>query len=224
MFKENQEVGNKVIFWDFVERENYLNYCLNFSQIVKLGYVIKGVTSDRHGSLISAIKTLFPPNSLPQIPHQYCLVHLQRFCQTLLTQKPQTQTGIQLLELARSLNSINSHYEANIWLKWFQRLEKRHQGLIRERSYLKDDETGKRTWWYTHKNLRRAFKTLDNSKEHLFLYLDYLDLPKDINGLEAEFSHLKGKLNLHKGLKRERKINLIRWYFYLKSKEENFSE
>lgn len=136
VFKE----GVNIIFWDFVERENYINYCLDLAKIAKLGYVIKGVTSDRHGSLISAIKTLFP-----NVPHQYCLVHLQRFSQSLLTQKPQTQAGKDLLEITRLLNSIPNHYEANIWLKWLQRYEKRYLKEISQRSYFKNEE-GKLTW------------------------------------------------------------------------------
>lgn len=206
------KTGSNIIFWDFVERENYFSYCLNLIQIVKLGYLIKGITSDRHSSLISAVKTVLPPN----IPHQHCLVHLQRFCQSLLTQKPKTEAGLKLLELVKFLNKITNHYEKNLWLLWFQRLGERYQSLIKERTYLKD-ENGKITWWYTHKNLRRAFRTLENSKENLFLYLDYPGLPKDTNGLEAEFSHLKRKLSLHRGLKRERKANLVKWFFYLKS-------
>ena len=59
--------------------------------------------------------------------------------------------------------------------------------------------------------------TLKATRDSLFLYLDYPDLPKDTNGLEAEFSHLKQKLGAHRGMKRSRKINFIRWYFYLKS-------
>jgi len=215
VYKEDKKAGNEIIFWNFAERENYLSYCLNLAQITNLGYVIKGITSDRHPSLVSALKTLFPPD----FPHQYCLVHLQRFCQSLLTQKPQTQAGRELLELVRHLNTITSHYEANIWLKWLKRWQERHSLLIKERTYFQD-EFGRKTWWYTHKNLRRAFRTIESSKDHLFLYLDYPGLAKDINGLEAEFSHLKGKLNLHRGLKRERKINLIKWYFYFRSKEE----
>jgi len=108
VYKTGKGTESRIIFWDFVERENYLTCYLNFSQITKLGYMIKKITSDRHGNLISAIKTLSPPDSQSHIPHQYCLVHLQRFCQSLLTQKPQTQAGIQLLELVRSLNNINN--------------------------------------------------------------------------------------------------------------------
>ena len=208
--------GKEIIFWNFVERENYQHYCLDLAQIKSLGYQVKGVTSDRHGSLISVVRNL-----LPGIPHQHCLVHLQRFCQSLLTQKPQLQAGKELLELVRLLNTITTPYQKNIWLKWLERLSLRYESLIKERTYGENEETGKKTWWYTHKNLRRAFKTLQNSKDNLFLYLNYPHLPKDINGLEAEFSHLKRKLSLHRGLKRERKANFVKWYFFLKSTNQN---
>jgi hypothetical protein len=202
----------KFIFWDFTLRENYFSYCFNLAKIINLGYTIKGVTSDRHPSLISALKSLLPAD----IPNQHCLVHLQRFCQSLLTRNPKTEAGKQLLELIRFLNRINNHYEKNIWIKWFERLSERHEELIKERTYFRNEE-GKLTWWYTHKNLRRVFRTIERSKDNLFLYLDYPKLSKDINGLEAEFSHLKRKLSLHRGLKRSRKATFVKWYFYFKS-------
>lgn len=210
------KAGGKIIFWDFVLRENYFSYYFNLVQIIKLGYIIKGVTSDRHGSLVSALRSILPADIL----HQHCLVHLQRLRQSLLTKNPKTEAGRQLLELVRSLNRINNHYEKNIWLKWFERLVKRHDGLIKERTYFKNEE-GETTWWYTHKNLRRTFRTIQRSKDNLFFYLDYPKLSKDINGLEAEFSHLKRKLSLHRGLKRERKANFVKWYFYFKSINKN---
>lgn len=209
------KTDNQIIFWDFNLRENYSSYCLNLSQIKELGYLIKGITSDRLPSLVAAVKTVLPP----EIPHQYCLVHLQRFCQSFLTQKPKTQAGQDLLELSRFLNSIKTHYEARIWLQWLTRLTQRYQNLVKERTYLKD-EHNQVTWWYTHKNLRRVFRTLNTSKDNLFLYLDFPGLPKDINGLEAEFSHLKRKVSLHRGLKRRRKVNLVKWYFYFRSKRK----
>lgn len=210
------KAGKRIIFWDFVLRENYFFYCFNLIQIIKLGYLIKGVTSDRHPSLVSALKSALPPD----IPHQHCLVHLQRLCQSLLTRNPKTEAGKQLLELVRFLNKINSHYEKNVWLKWFEGLEERHEELIKERTYFKNEE-GKLTWWYTHKNLRRAFRTIQRSKDNLFLYLHYPKLPKDINGLEGEFSHLKTKLSIHRGLKRRRKASFVKWYFYFKSTGKN---
>ena len=197
-------------------REDYFSYLFNLVEITKLGYVIQGVTSDRHPGLVSALKPAFPTD----LPHQHCLVHLQRLSQSLLTRNPQTEAGKQLLELVKQLNKITTHYEANIWLRWFERLTKRHESLIKERTYFKDDN-GQTTWWSTHRNLRKVFRTIERSKDHLFVYLDYPNLPKDTNGLESEFSHLKTKLSIHRGLKRERKANFVKWYFYFKSTSKN---
>lgn len=208
------KAGQRIIFDSFTVRENYASYLLDLIKIIELGYEIKGVTSDGVTSLKSALRTLFENKENP-IPHQRCLVHLQRDCQALLTKKPETQAGVELLEIVKQINNIKNHYEKNIWIKWFERFEERNKEVLNQRTY--QEKEGKQTWWYTHKNLRRAYKTIKNSLPNLFLYLDYPNLPKDTNGLESEFSHLKRKLSLHRGLKRERKINFVKWYFYLKS-------
>ncbi len=208
------KAGQEIIFDSFTIRENYSSYLWDLIKMVELGYEVKGSTSDGCGSLDSALKTLFP-----NIPHQRCLVHLQRFCQTLLTRKPETNTGIELLEIVHVLNLIKTHYEKNIWIAWFRRFEERNKETLNQRTHQNKED--KITWWYTHKNLRRAYRTIKNSLGSLFLYLDYPNLPKDTNGLEAEFSHLKRKLSLHRGLKRHRKINFVKWYFYLKSQTGN---
>lgn len=208
VFKTNE----RVIFWDFIERENYGSYLSFLSQIKGFGYKVLGLTSDWHGSIVSAFTKAFPGK-----PHQRCLVHTQRFCQSLLTRNPETEAGKNLLELVHLLNGIKTPQEKKIWLAWLERFEFRYASMFNGRTYHQD---GKH-WWFTHRNLRRAFRTLRTTKEHLFFYLDNPNLSKDTNGLEAEFKHLKQKLSVHKGLKRERKINFIRWYFFLKSEFSN---
>ena len=209
------KAGKKIIFTSFTIRENYLSYLTDLIKIIQLGYEIKGVTSDGVKCLDSAIKTLFDDKQNP-IPHQRCLVHLQRDSQTFLTQRPETQAGVKLLEIVKQINNIENHYEKEIWIKWFERFEERNKEVLNQRSKGIHPKTGKLTWWYTHKNLRRTYRMIRNSLPNLFLYLDYPKLPKDTNGLEGEFSHLKRKLSLHRGLKRARKINLAKWYFNLK--------
>lgn len=207
VFKE----GANIIYWDFVVRENYFNYCLSFSHLKELGYFILGITSDWHGSLVSAVKTAFP-----DIPHQRCLVHTQRFCQSLLTRKPETEAGRNLLELVSLLNSVKNHNEKGAWIAWLTRFEKRYGELINQRTYGINKE-GKKGWWFTHRNLRRAFMTLKTSLPYLFIYLDNPQIGKDTNGLESEFSHLEDKLANRRGLKRSARINYLKWYCYLKS-------
>lgn len=203
---------DKILYWQFAQRENYVTYYSGLRWLSKAGYIICGVTSDWHGSIVAAVEFV-----VPNSPHQRCLVHTQRLTQSLLTQNPKTEAGQTLLDLIHFLNKLKSHYEARIWLLWLNRWKKRYEHLTKQRSYaIKDD--GTRTWWYTHKNVRRAFRTLWLTQKHLFLYLDYVGLDKDTNGLEANFAYLKEKLFVHRGLKRKRQLLFISWYLYFKSR------
>ena len=200
--------GKQIILWSLVERETYFDYSRLFVELHGLGYDILGLTSDWHGSIVASFANLFP-----SLPHQRCLVHTQRFSETLLTRKPKTEAGRQLLQISKHLNSIHTHYEKEIWIKWFLRWEQRHFAFIYQRSY----EQGTRHWWFTHKNTRRVYRSIKATLDHLFLYLDHQGLEKDTNGLEAEFTHLTDKLRIHHGLTRERRTNLVAWYFHFKS-------
>jgi len=102
VFKENKNI----ILWSFFNRETYLNYLYCFSKLVEMGYIVKSITSDKHGSLLGAVKTIFPA-----IPHQFCLVHIQRRCETLLTKNPETEAGKNLVDThghARGTFSLRS--------------------------------------------------------------------------------------------------------------------
>lgn len=211
MFKENKNI----IYWFYVNRENHLNYVLALSKLLELGYLVDSVTSDKHQSLIAVVRKY-----LPHATHQLCLVHIQRRCQTLLTQKPSSQAGIDLLTLVKYINQITNLYEKQIFLKWLARYELKYKHFLNHRTYSNNlTLNNNKTWWYTHKNLRKAFIHLKSSTPNMFHYLMDPNMPKDNNGLEAEFTHLKTKLKLHRGLTHQRRINFINWYWFLKSKK-----
>lgn len=205
-----------LIYWQYFHRETVQAYLIIFSRLRELGYEVQGVTSDWHGSIVGAVKLMFKGS----IPHQRCLVHTQRRCQRFLTKNPQSEAGKQLLELVKLLNRISKEYEKQIWIKMFERLEKRHSDFLKERTYGKKKD-GSKTWWYTHKNVRIAYRSIRSSIDHLFLYLEYESLDKDTNGIESEFSHLKQKTNTHRGLKRRRKIAAIYWYIFFVNQRRN---
>lgn len=208
------KTGRELIYWRHFSRENFFNYLTVFRELSESNYNVVGVTSDWHGSVVGVVKSTYP-----NIPHQRCLVHLQRSCETFLTKNPQTEAGRELLELVKFLNTITNKDEANIWLLWLDRWESRYDHLVRERTYGTKD--GHVTWWYTHRSLRRASRSLSVSIGNLFLYLGHDGLGKDTNGLESEFSHLKQKINMHRGLKMEKKISAVYWYVYFKNMERN---
>lgn len=216
VFKENENI----IFWHFCIRENYHTYLYCLSRLTELGYTVDSVTSDKHKSILSAVNTIFN-----DIPHQLCLVHVQRRCKTLLTKKPETKAGKQLLEIVLLINQIKNKKEMNIFVKWIERYENKHIKFINNKTYAKyaqipqvDIKTGKpKTWWYTHKSLRLAFVHLKSALPNMFFYLENENIPKDTNGLEAEFTHLKTKLKSHRGLTRDRQMKYVCWYWFQKS-------
>ncbi len=71
VFKERKNV----IYWQFCERETYLNYIYAFSRLKGLNYEVLSITSDEHGSTVSSVKAYFKG-----IRHQYCLVHIELRC------------------------------------------------------------------------------------------------------------------------------------------------
>jgi len=206
------QYGN-FIYWSFVSRENFFNYKQDLINISKW-YNIKGITSDWNGSLVSAVKHI-----LPKIPHQRCLVHLQRRCQSLLTRKPKSRAGKELLKLVKSINQLDTKQKANKWLYRVYAWHEKYENYIKQRTYhIKED--GTKTWWYKHKNTRASYRTIIKDTDHLFLYLNNKNLDKDTNGLEVEFSYLKHKLRTHRGLKTKRKVAMMYWYLHFKNLEK----
>lgn len=154
----------------------------------------------------------------PDIPHQYCLVHIQRRCQSLLTNNPDTLPGKDLLFIAKHINKIKTNNEKTVFINWLNIYEKRYSNFLNQRTY-HVDPNGKRSWWYTHKNVRKAFRHIKTSLDNMFFYLDDSKIPKDTNGIESEFTYLKSHLRRHRGLTRKRQEYYVNNYWKLKSRK-----
>ena len=209
--------GKNLIYWRFAKYETFAIYVSDLILLNSWGYTILGITSDWHKSIVGAVKYLHKDN----VPHQRCLVHLKQKSESLLTRNPKTREGKELLELVKYLNIIKTKSEANAFVILFESYGKRHKEFLKERTYYEDDLTNKRRWFYTHKNVRRVYRSIHNSLNNIFLHLDYEGLDKDTNGLESEFSHLTGRIQFHRGLKLEKKESAVSWYIYFKIKERN---
>ena len=202
--------SGRVLLWRLADREYKILIYQDLAFLVSQGYPLRGITSDWKGSIVAAVDEL-ALRLRKNLPHQRCLVHVQLSAQRFLTKNPKTEPGKQLLEMAQLLNSVKSEYEQNIWLRWLERWGERHQAFTKERTYSEDKDH----WWYTHKNARRVFRSINKDKEPLFAYLRS-SLPKDTNGLEGVFSQLDAKLARHRGLNQEKKEALIAWFFFLR--------
>lgn len=173
------------------------------------GYSPKGVVCDGKQSIVLGAESL-------GIPVQRCLVHLQLGIKRLTTKRPKTQAGKDLLLWSRSLNQVTNKQERKIMILWFKRIYLRHRDFLKEKSFGVNEKTGQQQSWYTHRYLRQANRLIINARYNLFTYLKVSNMPKDNNGIEGFFSQLNTKVSRHRGLKQDRRENLIAWMFWLR--------
>lgn len=172
------------------------------------GIDIESVTADGKNAIKTALKRVYP-----RATFQRCLVHIQRYAETYITQKPKTKAGIELQEIIKRINTIDSEITMRTWRCCFSEWKRVYSNFLKEKSF--DDDS--RHWWYTHRNLRRVVYHIDNALPDMFRYLENKSIPKDTNALESRFTNLKHKFRTHKGLKREKRENYFAWYIYLKN-------
>lgn len=167
-------------------------------------------TSDGHRAILKAIRLVFP-----DVPLQRCLVHIQREGLTCLTRRPQHEAGQQLRRLLLMLCKIDTHEIAQQWIMSFIEWYKKHEDFLNQRSF----NTTTNRYWYTHKFLRRTSQMIKRALPEMFTYLFDKDIPKSNNGLESFFGHLKGHLNVHRGLSKAHQRAFILWYLHLKNQQ-----
>jgi hypothetical protein len=103
------------------------------------------------------------------------------------------------------VEKIKQRYEIKLLEKWYQKWET----LLKEKTI--NQNTKK--WFYTHKKLRSAYRSLKTNLPYLFTYQEkqnrHLKIPNTTNLLDGFFSHLKDTLRVHRGLNIKRKIKII---------------
>lgn len=204
------DVLKQTLLYRITDGEHYEELREDLENILKLGITIGGITCDGDKSLIKAVKKV-----CPEVPMQRCLVHIQRMCKIWLSAHPKTMAGFELREIVSKLHFIDNENKKQIWIKevidWFNR----HKDFINQKSY--NEETGR--YWYTHKMVRRSFSVIKKALPNMFMFLKNSKIPKTTNGLESFFGHLKGNLNVHRGLTKERRKKFLQWYLYYKNQK-----
>jgi hypothetical protein len=182
------------LYWKEITTENKLVYEEAKWYLKKNGHDILAVVIDaKHG-----IREVFSGLIV-----QICQYHQQQIVQRYLTDRPKTQAGIELKHIAGSLTNETEESFTYVLEKW----HKTWKEFLAERTYTLDGSH----WWYTHKRLRAAYRSLHNNLPYLFSYLKYpeLNIPNTNNSIEGYFSKLKQLLNNHHGLKRWRRYKMI---------------
>lgn len=185
----------------------------DLQNLVQLGVQIESITCDGHKALLKAIKKV-----CKNIPVQRCLVHIQRMCRVWLTQHPKTEAGTELRKIVSRLHLITTTLQRDYWVISLVQWHKQYESFLNEKSY--QPTTGR--YWYKHKLVRRSFTVIKKALPDMFHYLDNPRIPKSTNGLESFFGHLKGNLNIHRGLTLQHRKHFIIWYLHLRNGSAKF--
>lgn len=180
-------------------------------QAIRLqGLRFTGVVSDGGTGIVGAVNNIFP-----HIPHQICLAHLHRGINNALGKFPKDERVKELKSLVDHVWLIESKEALTWWEKKVQTWIRRHHLFLKEKRY---DTTG--TWWYIHKGVRRAVTTLQELPATSFHFLDYPTMPKTTNEIEAQFGHVGKRWLAHRGMKRERWHDFLKWFVYFYNEEK----
>ncbi|MEI7758546.1 MAG: hypothetical protein WCI80_05875 [Bacteroidota bacterium] len=187
----------KNIYWKEVNKETPQEYLEGRRYIESQGYKIQAVVLDGK----KGVKEVFK-----DVPVQLCQFHQMKTVTRYLTRKPELEASKQLRNIMMKLTiSTEKDFviKLNDWyIEWGD--------FIIQKT--KNEETGR--WFYTHSRLRSAYMSLRNNIGYLFTFERYPEyrIPNTTNSLDGMFSHLKKRINIHRGLRQDRRYKLIQAY------------
>ncbi|MEG2761311.1 MAG: transposase [Mucinivorans sp.] len=185
--------GNNLLKYRVVYETN-AKYIEGVNELIRRGYHIKAIVCDGRRGLIQ---------SFDDIPVQMCQFHQVAIIRRYLTRKPKLQAGRELVDIVAMMKKTDKESFVGALSDWHDRWEK----FISERTI--SSETGKS--FYTHKNLRSAYRSLKRNTPWLFTWDDHIEMgiPNTTNAIDGHFADLKNKLRCHNGLSVERKMRFV---------------
>ena len=137
------------------------------------------------------------------VPIQMCHFHQMQIMTRYLTTRPKLIAGQTLRQIAMCIPKSNEDEMKEVLDNWHTQWK----DFLKEKTF--NPET--KRWFYSHKRLRSAYRSITRNLPLLYTYQRYpeLKIPNTTNSLDGTFSHLKDMLRIHRGLKRNRKLKLI---------------
>lgn len=163
-------------------------------QAEKQGFEITAAVIDGKPGLIEVFR---------DIPIQMCQFHQIAITTRYLTARPKLVAGRTLRHIALCIPKSNEDEMKEVLNIWHEKWK----DFLREKTF--NPQT--KRWFYTHKRLRSAYRSITRNLPILYTYQKYpeLNIPNTTNSLDGTFSHLKDMLRIHRGLKKNRKLKMI---------------
>jgi hypothetical protein len=193
----------KNIWWNEVEKEIMANYHYGRKILEEKGWTFLAAVVDGRRGLTTVFR---------DIPVQICQFHQMKQVTKYLTRRPETVAGQELRTTMLQLPGSTEKEFTKLLSDW----KKDHGEILTDKTYI----LGTRRWYYTHKKVRSAYLSLERNLPYLFTYQKYpeLNIPNTTNSLDGSFTHLKAKLSVHRGMRKDRRYKMISEI--LKGKEE----
>lgn len=195
------------IWWSFMTSESYVAIAHDIRTLTERleNHLPMGAVSDWKGAIVAAVASHFG-----EIPHQRCLAHVEREAKRLLPKHSPFAATLALRRIATMLTLVERSTDPTVWKTALERWEKHYGFMLKEKTLA---PTGiSRSWWYTHGNLRRAWRLLTHYQNPFFVFLTNPLIPKTNNALEGVNSNLKQKLGNHRGMSVPRQTAFLSWY------------
>jgi len=184
------------LLWRFIETENHETYIKGIDELKQQGWQILGIVCDGKN---------LPLGEKLNLPVQMCHFHQQQIVRRYLTLRPRREASKQLKQISNLLPKTTEEKFNLLLDAWYLRWAE----FLKE----KTNVSGTTKWFYTHKRIRSAYRSLRTNLPFLFTFEHQRKLgikfPNTNNSVEGFFSNLKKKVNLHQGLRLDRKLTLI---------------
>ena len=182
------------IWWTDVESEVMATYHYGRKILEDRGWVFQAVVVDGKRGMLKVFEGM---------PIQVCQFHQMRTVTKYLTRRPETVGGISLRAIMLGLARSTEKEFTELLKSW----KKTYAYILTDKTSV----TGTKHWYYTHKKVRSAYLSMERNLPHLFTYLRYpkLNIPNTTNSLDGSFTHLKDKVNIHHGLRQDRRYKMI---------------
>ena len=190
---------NKILWHKYVRNETIAQYIEGISWLKSQGFKIYGAVIDGMRGLAQA---LYPT------PVQMCQFHQILIIRRYLTQEPDLEASVQLLDLVKSITKMDKESFIGAFNEWYEK----YKDVLNERVH--DKRIKRNMPPYMRPRLRSAYLSLRRNMPLLWTFYDHPEtgLPNTNNGIEGVFSDLKGKLRVHRGISKDNRKKLLDEY------------
>lgn len=184
----------KNLAWKMSKTETARIYHELRFELEKQGFEIEAATIDGKPGLFDVFW---------DVHIQMCHFHQIQIINRYLTTRPKLTASQELRRIALRIPRSDEDEMKKLLDAWYEIWKE----FLKEKTF--NPET--RRWFYTHKRVRSAYRSLNRNLPILYTYQKYpeLHIPNTTNSLDGSFSHLKDMLRIHRGLKKNRKLKLI---------------